>query len=105
MVLARFARELGLDEPVLPWHGDRRPVAELGAALAIAAGAVEKVALDIVAAGADRGRRGRRGGEGGRGGSSAMPHKRNPVGAIRARAAARVSVRAAGGRAAGGDGR
>jgi 3-carboxy-cis,cis-muconate cycloisomerase len=34
--------------------------------------------------------------EGGRGGSSSMPHKQNPVGAIRARAAAR-SVRGAAG--------
>jgi len=95
-VLAAFARELGLDEPVLPWHGDRRPVAELGAALAIAAGAVEKVALDIVLlAQTEVGEVSEESG-GGRGGSSAMAHKHNPVGAIRARAAAR-SVRGAAG--------
>jgi 3-carboxy-cis,cis-muconate cycloisomerase len=95
-VLAAFSRELGLDEPVLPWHGDRRPVAELGAALAIAAGAVEKVALDIVLLAQTEVGEVAEASEGGRGGSSAMAHKHNPVGAIRARAAAR-SVRGAAG--------
>ena len=91
-----FAALLGLAAPRLPWHGDRRPVAELGAALAIAAGAVEKVALDIVLLAQTEVGEVAEASEGGRGGSSAMPHKRNPVGAIRARAAAR-SVRAAAG--------
>jgi len=91
-----FAARLGLTAPPLPWHSDRRPVAELGAALAIAAGAVEKVALDIVLlAQTEVGEVAEESG-GGRGGSSAMPHKQNPVGAIRARAAARA-VRAAAG--------
>jgi 3-carboxy-cis,cis-muconate cycloisomerase len=92
-VLAAFARRLELDEPALPWHAERGRVAELGAALAIAAGALEKVALDVVllaqtevAEVAE--------GDGGR--SSAMPHKRNPANAVRARAGAR-SVRAAAG--------
>jgi 3-carboxy-cis,cis-muconate cycloisomerase len=71
-------------------------VAELGAALAVAAGAVEKIALDIVLlAQTEVGELAEASG-GGRGGSSAMPHKRNPVGAVRARAAARA-VRAAAG--------
>lgn len=96
VVLVAFARELELDEPMLPWHGDRRPVAELGAALAIAAGAVEKVALDIVLLAQTEVAEVAEASEGGRGGSSAMAHKQNPVGAIRARAAAR-SVRAAAG--------
>src|SRR4051794_12744147 len=95
-VLDRFAAELELTAPALPWHGDRRPVAELGAALAVAAGAIEKVALDVVLlAQTEVGEVAEASGDG-RGGSSAMPHKRNPVGAIRARAAAR-SVRAAAG--------
>jgi 3-carboxy-cis,cis-muconate cycloisomerase len=95
-VAARFAAELGLDAPPLPWHGDRRPVAELGAALAIAAGAVEKVALDVVLLAQTEVAEVAEASDGGRGGSSAMPHKHNPVGAVRARAAAR-SVRAAAG--------
>jgi 3-carboxy-cis,cis-muconate cycloisomerase len=95
-VVDDFAARLGLAAPPLPWHGDRRPVAELGAALAIAAGAVEKVALDVVLLAQTEVAEVAEASEGGRGGSSAMPHKRNPVGAIRARAAARA-VRAAAG--------
>jgi 3-carboxy-cis,cis-muconate cycloisomerase len=95
-VLERFAERLELVSPRVPWHGDRRPVAELGAALAIAAGAVEKVALDVVLlAQTEVGEVAEASGDG-RGSSSTMPHKRNPVGAIRARAGAR-SVRAAAG--------
>ena len=79
-----FARRLGLGAPALPWHTARGRVAELGAALAVAAGTMGKLGLDLVllaqsevaevVAGA--------------GASSAMPHKRNPVGAVRARACA-----------------
>jgi 3-carboxy-cis,cis-muconate cycloisomerase len=95
-VLAGYAARLGLAEPPLPWHGARGPVAELGAALAIAAGAVEKIALDIaLLAQTEVGEVAEASGSG-RGGSSSMPHKRNPVGAVRARAAAR-SVRGAAG--------
>jgi 3-carboxy-cis,cis-muconate cycloisomerase len=95
-VLGGFAERLGLAEPPLPWHGARGRVAELGAALAVAAGAVEKVALDIaLLAQTEVGEVAEAAG-GGRGGSSSMPHKRNPVGAVRSRAAAR-SVRGAAG--------
>jgi 3-carboxy-cis,cis-muconate cycloisomerase len=95
-VVDDFAARLGLAAPPLPWHGDRRPVAELGAALAIAAGALEKVALDVVLLAQTEVGEVAEASDGGRGGSSAMPHKQNPVGAIRARAAARA-VRAAAG--------
>jgi 3-carboxy-cis,cis-muconate cycloisomerase len=71
-------------------------VAELGAALAIAAGAVEKVALDVILLSQTEVGEVAEESGGGRGGSSAMAHKHNPVGSIRARAAAR-SVRAAAG--------
>jgi 3-carboxy-cis,cis-muconate cycloisomerase len=92
-LIARFAERLGL-VPALPWHADRTRVAKLGAALAIAAGACEKVALDLVLL-AEAGEVAESS-EGGRGGSSSMPHKQNPVGAIRARAAARHVRGAAG---------
>ena len=95
-VLARFAAELELEEPPLPWHGDRTRVAALAAALAIAAGACEKVALDIVLLAQNEVGEVAESSEGGRGGSSAMSHKRNPVGAVRARAAARSARGAAG---------
>jgi 3-carboxy-cis,cis-muconate cycloisomerase len=85
-VLRLFAEELELAEPVVPWHTNRVRVAELGAALDVAAGVVAKIALDVAllaqtevaevtpALG---------------GGSSTMPHKRNPVGSALASAAAR----------------
>jgi 3-carboxy-cis,cis-muconate cycloisomerase len=93
-VLAGFANRLELEEPVLPWHGDRSPVAEVGAALAIAAGTLEKVALDLVLLAQNEVGEVAEASDEGRGGSSAMGHKRNPVGAVRTRAAAR-SVRGA----------
>jgi 3-carboxy-cis,cis-muconate cycloisomerase len=87
-VLGRFARELGLDEPVIPWHTDRTRIAELAAALGEACGAMAKVAGDVVLLAQTEVGEVREGVEG-RGGSSAMAHKRNPVAAISARAAAR----------------
>jgi 3-carboxy-cis,cis-muconate cycloisomerase len=95
-VLAGFAARLGLEEPALPWHGDRTRVAALGAGLAIAAGACEKVALDIVLLAQNEVGEVAEASESGRGGSSAMAHKRNPVGAVRTRAAARSARGAAG---------
>jgi 3-carboxy-cis,cis-muconate cycloisomerase len=92
-VLTAFAERLGLDDPGVPWHAARGRVAELGAALAIAAGAAEKIALDIVLLAQTEVAEVSESSEGG---SSAMPHKRNPAAAVRARGAAR-SVRAAAG--------
>jgi 3-carboxy-cis,cis-muconate cycloisomerase len=84
-VVAAFAAELGLAAPELPWHTARGRVAELGAALAVAAGAAGKVALDVVLlAQTEVGEVA----EAAPGGSSALPHKRNPIAAIRARACA-----------------
>jgi 3-carboxy-cis,cis-muconate cycloisomerase len=82
---AQIARELGLSEALpLPWHSNRGRVAEIGSALAIAAGAAAKIALDVVllsqtevgeVSEASPGR------------SSAMPEKRNPAHSVLARAA------------------
>jgi 3-carboxy-cis,cis-muconate cycloisomerase len=87
-VLGRFARELGLDEPVIPWHTDRTRVGELAGALGESCGAMAKVAGDVILLAQTEVGEVREGVEG-RGGSSAMAHKRNPVAAISARAAAR----------------
>ena len=95
-VLAGFAARLELEEPALPWHSDRTRVAALGSALAVAAGACEKIALDIVLLAQTEVGEVAESSEGGRGGLSAMAHKENPVGSVRARAAAR-SVRGAAG--------
>jgi 3-carboxy-cis,cis-muconate cycloisomerase len=85
-VLALYAEELGLAEPTLPWHALRGPVLELVGALDAVVGAAEKIGLDVVLLAQT---------EIGEvvpaepGGSSTMPHKRNPVPAVMARACAR----------------
>jgi len=83
-VAALLADELGLTRPVLPWHTDRLRVLDLAGACAGAAGALGKVARDITLLAQSEVAEVREGdGQGGaRGGSSAMPHKRNPVGAV-----------------------
>ena len=85
-MLALFAEELGLAEPALPWHANRVRIAELAAALDLAAGALSKLALDVVLLSqTEVGEVA----ESGAGGSSTMPHKRNPTGSILAIACAR----------------
>jgi 3-carboxy-cis,cis-muconate cycloisomerase len=88
-VLSRFARELELVEPVVPWHTTRTRIAELAGALGAASGAVAKAAGDVVLLAQTEVGEVREGAEGARGGSSAMPHKHNPVAAISALAGAR----------------
>ncbi len=86
--LAAFAAELGLATPVLPWHTVRLPVADLAGAVGATAGVLAKVALDVVLlAQSEVGEVFE--GLPGRGGSSTMPHKRNAIAAVAARAAAR----------------
>ena len=85
-VITLFAEELGLAEPTVPWHANRVRVAELGAALDLAAGALSKVALDVVLLSqTEVGEVA----EAGAGGSSTMPQKRNPTGSVIAIACAR----------------
>ncbi|MFE4051141.1 3-carboxy-cis,cis-muconate cycloisomerase [Streptomyces sp. YIM B13518] len=71
-----YARELGLAEPLLPWHTLRTPVADLAGCLAFAAGALGKLAVDVLTLSRTEIAEAA---EGGGGGSSAMPHKANPV--------------------------
>jgi 3-carboxy-cis,cis-muconate cycloisomerase len=85
-VLAEYASTLGLDEPDLPWHTDRTRIAALASALGGACGAIAKPALDVVLLAQTEVGEVR---EAAPGGSSSMPHKRNPVAAISARACAR----------------
>jgi 3-carboxy-cis,cis-muconate cycloisomerase len=90
-VLREYAGELGLAEPVVPWHTRRLPLAELGARLAVAAGWCGKIALDVqLLAQTEVGEVRERA----PGPSSTMPHKRNPVGSVLVRACAE-HVRAA----------
>jgi 3-carboxy-cis,cis-muconate cycloisomerase len=88
-VLEEFARELGLAEPVVPWHAARLRIAEVGSTLALAAGVVHKLALDVVLMAQTEVAEVAEPPDGGRGGSSTLPHKRNPVGSVLAAACAR----------------
>jgi len=85
-VLRLFAEELELEEPVAPWHTNRVRIAELGAALDVAAGVLAKIGLDVgllsqTEVGEVREAEG--------GVSSTMPQKRNPIGSALAVACAR----------------
>lgn len=83
---AAFARELGLSAPLLPWHTLRTPVGDLAGCLAFTAGALGKIAADVLTlARTEIGEVA----EGSGGGSSAMPHKANPVRSTLIAAAAR----------------
>jgi 3-carboxy-cis,cis-muconate cycloisomerase len=81
-----LAEELGLQQPLLPWHTSRVRVAELGSALAIAAGALAKIGLDLALLGQTEVGEAT---ESGGGASSTMPQKQNPVGSALAVACAR----------------
>ena len=94
-VLRLFADELGLGEPVVPWHTNRVRIAALGAALDIAAGTSAKIALDVVLLAQTEVGEVAEPANGGRGGSSTLPHKQNPVGATLASACARGAHAAA----------
>jgi 3-carboxy-cis,cis-muconate cycloisomerase len=102
-LLSAMAAELDLEEPVLPWHTRRLRIGQLGAALALAAGVVEKVALDVKLMAQTEVGELSESSAGGRGGSSTLPHKQNPVGAalaiacshgVRGAASVLVSVQA-----------
>jgi 3-carboxy-cis,cis-muconate cycloisomerase len=84
-VAARVAAELALVAPVMPWQAIRlRPVA-LACALGAFCGVLAKIARDVtLLAQQEEGEVQEGGGVGGGrvGGSSAMAHKRNPVGAV-----------------------
>ncbi|MFI6648191.1 3-carboxy-cis,cis-muconate cycloisomerase [Streptomyces sp. NPDC050529] len=81
-----YATATGLAAPTLPWHTLRTPVADLGGALAFTAGALGKLAADVlVLSRTEIGEVSESTG----GASSAMPHKANPARAVLIAAAAR----------------
>ncbi|MZF84577.1 3-carboxy-cis,cis-muconate cycloisomerase [Streptomyces sp. SID5643] len=81
-----YARELGLRAPDLPWHTLRTPIGDLAGCLAFAAGALGKVAVDVLTLSRTEIAEVV---EGSGGSSSAMPHKSNPVRSTLIAAAAR----------------
>jgi len=87
-VAAGMARLLDLRLPPAAWHTQRDELVALGCELGVLAGSLGKIGKDIaLMAQGEVGELAEPSG-GGRGGSSAMPHKRNPVAAMNALAAA-----------------
>src|SRR5947208_2374020 len=91
LVAERLALELKLPLPDAPWHTHRDRIAEAASVFAIVAGSCGKIARDVsLMMQTDVGEAFEPSGEG-RGGSSTMPHKRNPVAAASALAAATMA--------------
>ncbi|HTZ42230.1 MAG TPA: lyase family protein [Jatrophihabitans sp.] len=84
-VRAALAAELGLADPGTTWHTERGRIAELAGLLGLAATAIGKPATDVVLLAQSELAEVA---EANPGGSSAMAHKRNPIAAVTARAAA-----------------
>jgi 3-carboxy-cis,cis-muconate cycloisomerase len=76
-----YTLDLGLDRPVVAWHTRRNLIGELAGALGVAAGALGKIALDVILLSQTEVAEVR---EATGGGSTSMPHKHNPVAAISA---------------------
>jgi 3-carboxy-cis,cis-muconate cycloisomerase len=90
-VAEKLAAELDLPLPEAPWHTHRDRFAEAASVMAIIAGTCGKIARDVsLMMQTDVGEAFEPAGEG-RGGSSTMPHKRNPVAAATALAAATMA--------------
>jgi 3-carboxy-cis,cis-muconate cycloisomerase len=87
-----LGEELKLGVPELPWHTERDRVAEVATSLGIVAGAMAKIAGDVVLLMQTEVGEATEGASAGRGTSSALPHKRNPVRASGAIASARLAV-------------
>jgi 3-carboxy-cis,cis-muconate cycloisomerase len=87
-VARALSDRLGLAMPAISWHAARDGFARLGAELAIATGAAAKIGRDVSLMMQPEIGEAFEPDAAGRGGSSAMPHKRNPVGAMLALEAA-----------------
>jgi 3-carboxy-cis,cis-muconate cycloisomerase len=91
VIAERLAQELRLPLPEAPWHTHRDRIAEAASVLAILTGSCGKIARDVsLMMQTDVAEAFEPSGEG-RGGSSTMPHKRNPVAAPTALAAATMA--------------
>jgi len=87
-----LAEELELVVPDMPWHAERDRVAEAASALGVVAGAMAKIAADVMLLAQTEVGEVAEGGDSGKGRSSALPQKRNPVDAIMALASSRLAV-------------
>ncbi len=86
-VARALARRLGLPAPEVPWHTVRDRWQHLAALLVETAGIAAKWLTDVALSAKSEVAELAEPREGGHGGSSTMPHKRNPVACVRARAA------------------
>ncbi|GAC1435289.1 MAG: 3-carboxy-cis,cis-muconate cycloisomerase [Ktedonobacteraceae bacterium] len=91
-VVELLAEELTLPAPDLPWHTERDRIAEIATALGVVAGAMAKVAGDIVLLAQTEVGEATEHVAPGKGGSSTMPQKHNPVDATSALASARLAI-------------
>ncbi len=91
-VTLHLAEELDLAVPDMPWHAERDRVAEAASALGVVAGAMAKIAADVVLLAQTEVGELAEGGDSGKGRSSALPQKRNPVDAVMALACSRLAV-------------
>ncbi|MCX4695798.1 lyase family protein [Streptomyces sp. NBC_01408] len=82
------AAELGLADPLVPWHTVRTPLADLAAALSLTAAGLGTLAADVQLLSRTETAEVTEAAAEGRGSSSAMPHKRNPALAALIRSAA-----------------
>jgi 3-carboxy-cis,cis-muconate cycloisomerase len=91
LVAEKLAQELKLPLPDAPWHTHRDRVADAASVFAVLTGTCGKIARDVsLMMQTDVAEAFEPSGEG-RGGSSTMPHKRNPVAAATALAAATMA--------------
>jgi len=90
-VAERLAALLDLPLPEAPWHSHRDRLAEIASAFAILTGTCGKIARDVSLLMQSDVAEAFEPAAPGRGGSSTMPHKRNPIAAAAALAAATIA--------------
>ncbi|WP_390828832.1 lyase family protein [Lentzea alba] len=87
-LITAYADEMGLAEPVVPWHVLRTPIVDTAAWCALLTGALGKIAVDVQSLCRTEVAELSESGAAGKGVSSAMPQKQNPSLATMIRAAA-----------------
>jgi 3-carboxy-cis,cis-muconate cycloisomerase len=92
LVVELLAEELQLPAPDLPWHTERDRIASITTSLGIVAGAMAKIAEDLVLLAQTEIDEASESVAPGKGGSSAMPQKHNPIDATSALASARLAI-------------
>lgn len=92
IVMQALAEELGLYEPVSPWHAQRDSLAELAGGLSLITTSLAKMAQDIILMAQTELGEISETGDTDRGGSSSMPQKQNPIISEQIIAAARTNI-------------